>query len=66
MRIRIVAWDIVGGEAHEDIGTFESVQITGREVRDEDGNVLLRFYDECWFSTATGNGWYDFTIATED
>jgi len=60
--IRIIALDIPGGVAREDIGTFGSVQVTGRDVRDDDDNVLLHFEDECWFSLATGNGWYDFTI----
>jgi hypothetical protein len=62
VNVKVTAYDIRGGEAREDIGTFESVRVTGREVRDPDGNVLLNFYDECWFSAATGNGWYDFTI----
>ena len=62
MGVRIVAWDIPGGENSEDLGTFESVQVTGRDVRDPDGNVILHFFGECWFSLVTGNGWYDFTI----
>jgi hypothetical protein len=60
--VKVTAFDIAGGVAREDLGTFESIQVTGREVRDQDDHVILRFFDECWFSTATGNGWYDFTI----
>jgi hypothetical protein len=62
MGVRITALDILGGTDREDIGTFESVQVTGRDLRDDDDNVLLHFEDECWFSLATGNGWYDFVI----
>jgi hypothetical protein len=36
--------------------------MTGRELRDPDGHVILNFHDECWFSMATGNGWYDWTV----
>ena len=60
--IQIVAWDIEGGRDKEIIGEFESIQITDREVRDTEGTTLLYFFDECWFSTKTGNGWYDWTV----
>lgn len=60
-RVRIVAWDIPGGTHSEMVGEFESVQMTGRELRDQDGTTILNFYDEVWFNVETGNGWYDWT-----
>jgi hypothetical protein len=60
--IRIIAYDIAGGVNQEQIGVFQSVQMTGNELRDEDGNVILRWFDHVWFSVKSGNGWYDWTI----
>ena len=60
--IRITAFDINGGENREVIGDFESVQMTDNELRDPDGNVILRWFDFTWFSQLSGNGWYDWTV----
>ena len=60
--IKIVAWDIRGGVNKEEIGIYESVQMTGNELRSPDGNVILRYFDHAWFSSKSGNGWYDWTI----
>jgi hypothetical protein len=61
--IRIVAWDIVGGEKREVIGEFESVQMTGKELRDPDGNEILIWLDYgIWLSQQSGNEWYEWTV----
>jgi hypothetical protein len=60
--IRITAFDIENGTDKEIIGEFESVQMTDNELRDEDGNVILRWFDFAWFSQQSGNGWYDWTV----
>jgi hypothetical protein len=60
--MKIVCYNIQNGEDKEVIETTPTIQITGREVRDEDDCILLYFFDECWFSNSTGNGWYDWTV----
>jgi hypothetical protein len=61
--IRIIAFNIIAnGVDREVIGEFVSVQMTGNELRDEDGNTILRWFDRVWFSEKSGNGWYDWTI----
>lgn len=48
------------------IGRFESVQMTHNELRDPDGKVIMRWFDDTWFDMATGNGWYDWTIESDE
>lgn len=60
--LKIVAYDIIGGENKEEIGTFDSVQMTNKELRDPEGNVILTLFDGFWFSAKTGNAWYDWTV----
>jgi len=71
--VRLECFDIQGGIDRHEVGIFESIQVTGQEVRDEHDNILLHgfieygLYDDgviVWYDTKTGNGWYDWTVET--
>ena len=46
--VTVEAIDMVGGTDRVDLGTFDSIQLTGRELRDPDGNVLAWLDDGYW------------------
>lgn len=60
--IKVVARDITNDKS-EDLGTYDSIQMSYEALRDEDGNEILRYYapENTWFDR-TGNGWYDWTV----
>lgn len=63
--LKIVAYDILNGEAKEVVGIFESVQMTGKELRDPEGNLILTWMVDYWYNDKTGNLWHDWTVEVE-
>lgn len=64
--VKVEGWYMAGIEDREEsavIGEYESVQMTGTELRDPDGRTVLHLFDGVWFD-ANGNGWYDWTVTS--
>jgi len=62
MGVKVVAYDIEGGEGRENLGIYESVQMTGRQLRDTEGNIILWWFGNGWVSMKSGKSWYDWTV----
>jgi CheY-specific phosphatase CheX len=58
--IEIIGWDTYGGNWNVVIGIYDSIQVTGNLVRDEDGDTILTLRNDMWFDE-NYNAFYDWT-----
>lgn len=67
MLLEVKVWDVPGGDKSMVVALVGSVQMTGTELRDEDGQTLL-YLDTItsrWVVYGDGSEWDDFTVRPE-
>ena len=63
--LEVWVYDIPGGERRVLVATVGSVQMTGTDLRDEDGNIILYWnpITSGWVVPSDGSEWFDFTAS---
>jgi hypothetical protein len=63
--VTLTVYDIADGAKKKVVATADSFQMTGTELRDPDGKVLVyyNYITSAWVVYEDGEEWYDFVIA---
>lgn len=63
--IKVEAFDIAGGTDRRDLGSFESVQLTEGQLRDENDNTLAWLKGDLGWAIADGTSGWDIVISED-